>query len=67
MVEMGIPSLARWVTGAVAWLKPFGHQECEEMSPGVCSAPKAFQRIIALILEGFQAAEIRMNAVFNLD
>lgn len=51
----------------VALPKPFGHQECEGMSPGVRSAPKALQRIIALILEGFQAAEIRMNAVFNLD
>ncbi|KAJ7413347.1 hypothetical protein WISP_91333 [Willisornis vidua] len=51
----------------VPFIKPFGHQECKCMSFGVSSAPKAFERIIALILEGFQEAEIRMNAVFNLD
>lgn len=50
-----------------AFTKPFGHRECKRMSFGVSSAPKAFERIIALILEGFQEAEIRMNAVFNLD
>lgn len=37
------------------------------MSFSVSSAPKAFERIIALVLEGFQDTEIRMNAVFNLD
>lgn len=51
----------------VAFFKPFGHQECKWMSFGVSSAPKAFERIIALILEEFQEAGIRMNAVFNLD
>lgn len=51
----------------VAFIKPFGHQERKWMSFGVSSAPKTFERIIAVILEGFQEAEIRMNAVFNLD
>lgn len=51
----------------VAFIKPFGHQERKWMSFGVRSAPKAFERIIALVLEGFQDTEIRMNAVFNLD
>jgi len=51
----------------VAFINPFGHQECKCICFGVSSAPKAFERIIALILEGFQEAEIRMNAVFNLD
>lgn len=50
----------------VAVVKPFGHRECKRTSLGVSSAPKASERIIALILEGFQEAEIRMNAVFNL-
>lgn len=51
----------------VAFIKPLGHQECKRVSFGVSSAPKAFERIIALLLEGFQEAEIRMNAVCNLD
>lgn len=51
---------------SVTAVKPFGHWECKRPSLGVSSAPKASERIIALILEGFQEAEIRMNAVFNL-